>query len=210
MDPVPVVHGLTVGEYAQMANGEKWLNDGKQCQLKVITCLKYNHKMKYKLPVKPSPNLPGYLSVSLYPSLCFFEGTNISVGRGTIAPFEVIGSPETNFKGAFNFTPKSREGAKSPPFMNQKCYGLDLRKRDNWFREPFTFRYVIGMYNLYPDKSKFFLIGGNFFDKLCGTDEIRKMILSGKSEAEIKESYQSDLADFKAKRKKYLLYPDFE
>jgi len=209
VDPIPVVHGLTVGEYAQMVNGEGWLPDGKQCKLKVITCLDYTHKTKYDLPVKPSPNLPNYLAVSLYPSLCFFEGTNISVGRGTLGPFQMIGSPKTKFDGAFQFTPGNKSGATNPPFVHQACYGLDLRKKENWYKEAFTFQYVIDMYTLFQDKDEFFL-KNNFFDKLCGTDEIRKMIIAGKTEPEIKASYRADLLDYIAKRKKYLLYEDFE
>lgn len=204
VDPVPVVYGLTVGEYAQMANGEKWIGD-KKCDLQVITCLNYTHKMHYSLPVPPSPNLPNDQAVALYPSLCFFEGTNVSVGRGTGNPFQIIGSPYTKFDGAYTFTPQSTKGARNPPFLNQKCYGYDLSNENV---EGLTFKYLLDMYHLFSDKSNFFL-KGNFFDKLCGTDEIRKMIQDGKTEKEIKTFYHKELEEFKAKRKKYLLYEDF-
>ena len=210
VDPVPVVYGLTIGEYAQMVNGEKWLPGGMQSKLKVITCLHYDHKTKVELKVKPSPNLPNSLAVLLYPSLCFFEGTNISVGRGTNEPFQVMGSPKTKFPGAKEFTPESRPGAKNPPFVDQKCYGFPLNKSlDSYGNHPLTFQYVLDMYKIYPDKNDFFLKTG-FFDKLVGNDEIRKMIIEGKSEKEIRASYQKELENFKLKRKKYLLYKDFE
>lgn len=208
VDPIPVVHGLTVAEYAQMVNGEKWLGDGRVCSLTVIPCLNYHHKMRYSLPVKPSPNLPNDLAIALYPAICFFEGTNISMGRGTDLPFQVIGSPKTKFEGAYEFTPVSRPGAKTPPFLNEKCYGYDLTKEENR-RTGFLFQYVMDMYRLYSDKDDFFL-KNNFFDKLCGTDNIRKFITEGKSVMRIKESYQTELLIFKSKRKKYLLYKDFE
>ncbi|HWB62780.1 MAG TPA: DUF1343 domain-containing protein [Chitinophagales bacterium] len=209
VDPIPVVHGLTIGEYAQMVNGEKWLPGSAQCNLTVIGCLNYTHSMRWNLPVRPSPNLPDSLAVALYPSLCFFEGTNISVGRGTGAPFQVIGSPATKFKGAYQFTPQSMPGATQPPFLNKVCYGYDLRQPANRLKPPFSFQYVINMYKLYADKKDFFLKTG-FFDKLAGTDEVRKMIEAGKTDAEIKAWYAKDLQAYKAMRKKYLLYPDFE
>ena len=205
VDPIPVVYGLTIGEYAQMVNGEKWLPGGAQCKLKIISCLKYDHTAYFELPVKPSPNLPNLDAIFLYPKLCFFEGTNISVGRGTTRPFQIIGSPKTKFPGAYEFTPLSMPGAKEPPFLNQKCYGYELEPPT----EICCFHYVIQMYALYPDKDDFFL-KSNFFDKLAGTNEVRKMIVSGKTEEEIRASYQKDLEEFKVKRKKYLLYKDFE
>lgn len=210
VDPIPLVYGLTLSEYAQMVNGEKWLPEGIQCPLKVIPCLNYEHGLRFDLPVKPSPNLPNGLAIALYPSLCFFEGTNISVGRGTDAPFQLIGSPETKFDEAYEFAPESKPGAKNPPFLNQKCYGFDLRVKANLYQNgTFTWQYVIDMYHLYKNKDEFFL-KSNFFDKLAGTDEIRKMIVKGKTEKEIKASYQKDLEEYKVKRKKYLLYKDFE
>ena len=206
VDPVPVVYGMTIGEYAQMVNGEKWLPEGEQCKLKVIPCMHYEHSFTFSLPVKPSPNLPNSRAISSYPYLCFFEGTNISVGRGTNSPFQLYGSPKTKFSGAFEFTPASMPGAKDPPFLNQTCYGFEFYPNE---KDLTCFGLVIKMYNLYPDKTDFFL-KNNFFDKLAGTDEIRKMIIAGKTEREIRDFYQKDLEAFKAKRKKYLLYKDFE
>lgn len=205
VDPVPVVYGLTVGEYAKMVNGEKWLPGGIQCKLKIIGCEHYTHADKFSLPVKPSPNLPNQSAIALYPYLCFFEGTNISVGRGTNQPFQIIGSPKTKFEGAYEFTPESKPGAKEPPFLNQKCYGFELKPA----QKKTCFYYVLEMYKLYSDKESFFL-KSNFFDKLTGTDEIRKMIIAGKTEDEIKASYAKELEAFKVIRKKYLLYEDFE
>ena len=206
VDPIPVVYGLTIGEYAQMVNGEKWLPNGEQCKLKVISCLVYDHNFQFSLPVNPSPNLHNKAAVTLYPYLGFFEGTNVSVGRGTSSPFQVVGSPKTKYEGAHEFTPKSMPGAKDPPFLNQKCYGyypMPIDVRISIFSE------VLYMYKLYSDKDEFFL-KSNFFDKLAGTDEIRKMIIAGKTDEEIAAFYEKDLEAFKVKRKKYLLYKDFE
>ena len=205
VDPIPVVYGMTIGEYAQMVNGEKWLAGEAHCKLKVIPCLGYDHSATFTIPVNPSPNLRHPDAISLYPYLGFFEGTNISVGRGTDEPFRVIGSPKTRFKGAFEFTPQSMPGAKEPPFLNRVCYGYSLKPG-----KPIScFHYVLTMYKLYSDKDEFFL-KNNFFDKLAGTDEIRKMIVAGKNEHEIKAAYSEDLEAFKVKRNKYLLYKDFE
>jgi uncharacterized protein YbbC (DUF1343 family) len=176
-----------------------------QCTLMIIPCQNYDHSDRFSLPVKPSPNLPNADAIGLYPYLCFFEGTNISVGRGTEHPFQVIGSPKTKFEGAYEFTPESRPGAKEPPFLKQKCYGYYLKPA----KEESLFHYVLQMYKLNSDKEGFFL-KNNFFDKLAGTDEIRKMIIAGKTEDEIKASYAKELEAFKLKRKKYLLYKDFE
>ena len=205
VDPVPVVYGLTIGEYATMINGEKWLPNQGQCALMIIPCLNYEHSDRFSLPVKPSPNLPNESAIALYPYLCFFEGTSISVGRGTDLPFQVMGSPKTKFAGAYEFTPESRPGAKEPPLLNKKCYGFVLKPAT----EKTCFHYVLQMYDLDSDKDAFFL-KSNFFDKLAGTDEIRKMIIAGKSEEEIKASYAKELEVFKIIRQKYLLYKDFE
>lgn len=207
VDPIPVVHGLTVGEYAQMVNGEQWLPQGRQCALQVIPCANYTHAMRYTLPVKPSPNLPNAQSIYLYPSICFFEGTDISVARGTTFPFQAVGAPSVTLK-TFSFTPQSVEGAKSPPHLNKVCYGLDLRKADST-RPGLDLSYLISMYKHYPDTAKFFLSNG-FFDKLAGTASLRKQIIQGVPEADIKKSWQPALNTYKAKRKKYLLYPDYE
>lgn len=206
VDPIPVVHGLTVAEYAQMVNGEGWLGEGKKCKLLYVQCVNYTHKTKYELPIKPSPNLPNAQAVLLYPSLCFLEGTNTSLGRGTDKPFQIMGAPGLK-EGDYTFTPKSVPGAKNPPLLNKECKGYDLSTAP--VVPMLTLRYLLMMYNAYPDKSKFFL-SNNFIDKLAGTDELRKQILAGKTEKEIKETWQPALTEYKAKRKKYLLYPDFE
>lgn len=199
MHPIPVVHGLTVAELAQMINGEKWIP--KPCQLTIVKCKNYTHLSTYSLPVKPSPNLPNDLSIALYPSLCLFEGTNISVGRGTQFPFQVIGSPDSTI-GQFFFTPQSIEGmAKNPMHEGKKCYGVDLR-----FMKPvraFTLKYVIDFYQRSSDKDKFFT---NFFDKLIGNKLVIKQIKEGLSETEIKKTWQTDLEKYKLLRKKYMLY----
>lgn len=204
--PIPVVHGLTVGEYAQMVNGERWLPNGMQCSLTVIKCLNYDHTKRYSLPVKPSPNLPNDVAIYLYPSICFFEGTDVSVARGTDFPFQAIGSPNSMLKN-FSFTPQSKPGAKSPPHLGKVCYGLDLRNTTT--QEPgIQLIFLIKMLASYKDKTAFFL-PNNFFDKLAGNDELRKQLLAGMSEEQIKTTWQKDLEAYKQIRKKYLLYPDF-
>ncbi|MBK8657639.1 MAG: DUF1343 domain-containing protein [Bacteroidetes bacterium] len=207
VDAIPVVHGLTVGEYAQMVNGEGWLKDGMRCKLTVISCDNYSHKMRYSLPVKPSPNLPNDLAVYLYPSLCYFEGTDVSVGRGTNYPFQLFGSPNFAVRN-FSFVPKSMEGAKNPPHMNKVCFGVDLH-RSGYSAPGIQLNHLLYAFKNFSDTSKFFL-HNNFFDKLWGTDKVRKMIVEGKSEEYIKLSWQSELQLYKKLRKKYLLYPDFE
>jgi uncharacterized protein YbbC (DUF1343 family) len=208
MHPIPIVHGLTIGELAKMINGEKWLEGGKECRLTVIPCENYHHNETYKLIEKPSPNLPNMNAIYLYPSLCLFEGTIVSVGRGTDKPFQIIGYPEYPVKN-FSFTPKSVEGAKSPPYMNKQCYGLDLKNFDRDYfiqRRSIDLSWLIGMYAKSADKAKFF---NSFFDKLAGTDELRKQIEAGKPENEIRESWSTDLKMYLEKRKKYLLYKDY-
>jgi uncharacterized protein YbbC (DUF1343 family) len=202
MHPIPVVHGLTVGELAQMINGEGWLSNQIKCELKVIPIQNWDHQKNYSLPIKPSPNLPNDLSIRLYPSLCFFEGTEISVGRGTLFPFQVFGYPDSKF-GSFSFTPKSIEGmSKNPPHQNKICFGRDLRNQS--LSHQFTLEYLIEAFHLSGQKEKFF---NNFFDKLAGTDQLRKDILSGKSEEEIVNSWKTDTEQYKEQRKKYLIYP---
>lgn len=207
IDPIPVVHGLTLGEYAQMVNGEKWLESGKPCNLKVVTCLNYTHQMRYDLPVKPSPNLPNNIAIYNYPSICYFEGTNVSVGRGTDHPFQVIGSPDVTVR-SFSFTPESRPGAKAPPHLKKVCFGWDLR-RVNYTKPGINLQYLINAYRSYSDTAKFFL-PTNFFDKLAGTGELRQQLMAGKTETEIKAGWQNDLDEYRKRRKKYLLYRDFE
>jgi len=201
MHPIPVVHGLTVGELAQMINGEGWLNKGIKADIQVIKTKNWDHSLGYSLPVKPSPNLPNDLSIRLYPSLCFFEGTDISVGRGTYFPFQVYGAPDKKY-GNFTFTPKSINGmSKNPPHENELCYGQDLREEPLSHR--FTLSHLLDMYNKSGKGAAFF---NNFFDKLAGTDQLRKDIIAGKTEAQIRNSWQSDLEAYKTMREKYLLY----
>ncbi|CAN5842410.1 DUF1343 domain-containing protein [soil metagenome] len=204
MHPIPVVHGLTVGELANMINGEKWLAGGNKADVQVIPCQDYTHNSRYSLPVKPSPNLPNDLSITLYPSLCFFEGTNVSVGRGTYTPFQIIGSPIYK-KTEFTFVPKSIKGMSSqPPHENQVCYGLDLT--DPAKATPFTLKYLIEFYQNSSNKGKFF---NAFFPKLAGNHSLQQQIISGKSEAEIRKTWEPALSEYRTLRKRYLLYPDF-
>jgi uncharacterized protein YbbC (DUF1343 family) len=205
VDKIPIFHGLTIGEYAQMVKGEKWIADSDSLNMMIIKCSNYNHKTAYKLPVKPSPNLPNAKAIELYPSLCLFEGTNISVGRGTNFPFQIIGSPYfDSTKTKFSFVPKSKAGATNPFMLNKKCYGFDLRKKNP---KGLNLSYVMSMYQGFADKSKFFLTNG-FFDKLAGTDKLRLQIIKGVSEHEIRKSWEADLEQYKIMRKKYLLYED--
>lgn len=203
---IAMVHGLTIGELAQMINGELWLEDGRQCDVTVIPVRNWDHSMKYELPVIPSPSLPNYQSVRLYPSLCLFEGTEISVGRGTDFPFQVVGYDSPVY-GDFKYQPTEKAGmVKHVEGKGKTMYGVDLRAVED---DKFTLKYVLDFYNKMPDKSKFFT-RADFFDKLAGTDELRKQILAGLSEEEIRKSWESDLKAYKQMRKKYLLYPDFE
>jgi uncharacterized protein YbbC (DUF1343 family) len=210
MNPIPIVHGLTVGEYAKMLNGENWLKDSMKCSITIISCLNYEHSDFYNLPVKPSPNLPNMTAVYLYPSLCLFEGTIISVGRGTPFPFQVAGYPGFN-DGDFSFTPVSIDRvAKNPPYENKECRGFDLREFGEEYVKNYKGLYLFwvkAFYDSAPDKTKFFT---DFFNKLAGTDQLQKQIKEGWNEAQIKESWQADLTKYKLMRKKYLLYKDFE
>lgn len=209
LHPVPVVHGMTVGEYAYMINEEKWLEGGKKCDLTVIECKDYDHSTLYQLPINPSPNLPTMAAVYLYPSLCFFEGTVISVGRGTDKPFQVVGHPKLK-DAPYKFTPQSRTGAKNPKYIGQLCYGYDLTNFGNDFiRDSGTIYlfWLIDLYNRYHNKTEFF---NSYFDKLAGTDHLKKQIIAGSTEEEIRKSWKTDIEQFKIIRKKYLLYSDFE
>ncbi len=204
---IAMIHGLTVGELAGMINGEGWLDNGKKCDLTVIPVKNYDHSMKYKLPVIPSPSLPNYTSIRLYMSLCLFEGTDFSVGRGTDWPFQVVGYPDPRL-GRFAFTPGVRPGmAAHVEQQGNLCYGLDLRNIDAE-SEKFTLNYLIDFYNASGLKDKFFA-RPEFFDKLAGTDQLRKQILAGMTEKQIRDSWKADLAAYKILRKKYLMYPDF-
>lgn len=210
MQCIPIVHGMTVGEYANMLNGESWLQHKVQCQLTVIPCKNYTHKMLYSLPIAPSPNLQSPSAVLLYPSLCLFEGTDVSVGRGTKTPFEVWGHP--NFKdNGFSFTPQSVQGAKKPPHLGKTCYGanlhlppIDILKIN---KNKLNLEYLMNAYSLCKDTTKFF---NPFFEKLAGNQLLRKQIMQKISEERIRKSWQKDLDKFKIIRKKYLLYEDFE
>ena len=200
MHPIPVLHGMTIGEYAKMINGEKWLKNGIQCKISVIQCSSYSRKMQYSLPVKPSPNLPNDQSVNLYPSLCLFEGTNVSVGRGTEKQFQVYGSPFLP-KNNFSFTPIPNFGAKEPAYKNQVCYGEDLTNISKISK--LELKWIIKAYNETTDKSTFF---NPFFTKLAGTKTLQQQIEAGLSEKEIRKTWEKGLKDFMKMRKKYLIY----
>ena len=205
---VPVVHGMTVGEYAQMVNGEGWLKNNIKCDLKIIKCGNYNHSIYYELPVKPSPNLPNMRSIYLYPSLCFFEGTNVSVGRGTGKQFQIIGMPGFP-NGKYTFTPVPKPGAKYPKHENILCTGFDFSETPlNILRNKnkLEIKYLLDFYKNCPDQNDFFL-KNNFFDKLAGGKTFRQQIMAGKTEDEIRESWKPGLEVFKKMRAKYLLYP---
>ena len=215
MFPLPMAHGLTVGEFAQMANGEGWLTNGVKCKLRIIKVGNYKHDMPYTLPVSPSPNLNTQQSILLYPSTCLFEGTYLNHGRGTYFPFTVLGSPELKGIYEFSYTPVSIKGmAETPLHMNQVCYGLDLRNYDtNLLREKgqINIQWMIELYNKYPYKEKFFdsklSKEMGTIERLVGVSEFREQIVSGKSEKEIRASWEPGLSQYKEMRKKYLLYP---
>lgn len=200
MHPIPVLHGMTIGEYAKMINGEKWLNNGIQCDLTVIECLNYDRNKPYSLPVKPSPNLPNDKSINLYASLCFFEGTNVSVGRGTDKQFQIFGSPFLKNMD-YSFTPKPNLGAKDPLHNGKVCYGRDLSEVENVNR--LELKWLIEAYQNTQDKTKFF---NNFFIKLAGTSKLQQQIEQGLSEVEIRKSWEKDLEAFRKTRDKYLIY----
>ncbi|MFI0426822.1 MAG: exo-beta-N-acetylmuramidase NamZ domain-containing protein [Flavobacterium sp.] len=202
MHEIPVLHGMTIGEYAKMINGEKWLKDSLQCDLKIAPCLNYSHDMKYSLPVKPSPNLPNDQSINLYASLCFFEGTNVSLGRGTEKQFQIYGSPflpESEFD--FSFTPKPNFGAKDPVHNGKLCFGEDLTEIRKVHR--LELKWLLKAYENTADKTVFF---NDFFTKLAGTKKLREQIEDGITEKEIRKTWQEGLEQFKEVRKKYLIY----
>lgn len=215
MFPIPITHGMTIGELAQLYNGEGWLENKAKCAVTIIPVANYSHDMEYVLPVAPSPNLNTQQSILLYPSLCLFEGTIISQGRGTYFPFSVLGNPDLKGKYEFSFIPKSIKGmAETPLHQDKACYGLDLRKYDVFeFRKTgqINLKWLIELYNAYPFKEKFFDFRqskqmGNF-DKLAGTTQLKEQIIAGKLESEIRASWEPGLSDFKKLREKYLLYP---
>ena len=204
--PITTVHGMTMGEIARMTNGEGWLKGGKKIKLTVIPCKNYTHQTRYELPIAPSPNLPNMLSIYLYPSTCYFEGTPVSLGRGTDWPFQVYGHPD--MKGySFSFTPTSRPGAKTPPQQDKLCHGVDLHSlnAEDVIAKGMNLEYVIDAYRNLNIGDKFFT---PFFDKLAGRTYIREMIQAGKSASEIRARWQDDVAKFKKQRRPYLLYPE--
>ena len=205
VDPIPVLHGLTVGELACMINGEGWLATGKNsCNLQVVTMKNWSHGDPYRLPVKPSPNLPNDQAVRLYPSLCFFEGTNMSVGRGTLFPFQVIGRPGNQY-GTFSFTPDSIQGMDSNPMHKGiACYGVDLR--EYVFEGGLSLRFVMDFYQKSGYNEKEFFARSRHFDLLAGSDALRIQIVRRWSEEEIRQSWQKDLYEYKIIREKYLIY----
>lgn len=204
--PIPIVHGMTLGELALMVNGEHWLPNHHKCPLTVVKCLDYTHQTKYRLPIAPSPNLPNMKSIYLYPSLCYFEATPVSVGRGTTLPFQIYGHPD--MKGyPYAFTPISKPGAKNPPLLNEHCFGKNLStlSESAIYKKGIDLSYLIDAYKKLNMKDKFFT---SFFEKLVGVDYVRKMIEEGKTATEIKAKWQNDVKKFKKQRKPYLLYAE--
>ena len=201
MHPIPIVHGLTVGELAQMINGEGWLEGKRKCELEIIKLKNYTHQTPYTLPIKPSPNLPNQQSVLLYPSTCLFEGTALSVGRGTQHPFEWIGHPDLKNQ-PFQFTPISIEGmAKKPPHENEVCFGIDLSTEKTG--KEISLKYLIQFYNQFADKEEFFI---PYFDKLVGTKQLKEQIKMGMTERQIKATWKKELDRYRNLRKRYLIY----
>jgi uncharacterized protein YbbC (DUF1343 family) len=198
MHSIPIVHGMTIGEYAKMITGEKWI--AEDCDLTVIKMENYSHNTNYDLPIKPSPNLPNARSVNLYPSLCLFEGTTISIGRGTDYPFQHFGAPY--LKSNYSFIPKSGEGSKYPKHEDIMCFGTDLRFQEDYLTT-INLNWIIEAYKQCSEKEAFF---NNFFNTLAGTDKLKKQIIAGKTAREIKASWQEGLDEFKKIRKKYLIY----
>ena len=209
LHPVPIAHGMTIGEYAKMVNGQGWLANGRSCNLTVIKMENYDHNTFYTLPIKPSPNLPNMSSIYLYPSLCLFEGTPISIGRGTSTPFQVIGHPLLK-SAAYSFTPQSMSGAKSPRLEGVECKGYNLSNFETTYTKDqgrINLSWLIDIYNIYPEKKGFFT---KMFLLLSGTDQLKEQLEKGVSEEEIYRSWQKGLSEFKVIRKQYLLYKDFE
>jgi len=204
MHPIPIVHGMTIGEYAKMINYEGWLTNSIKADLTVIPIKNYNHYLPYSLPIKPSPNLPNDIAINLYPSLCFFEGTNVSVGRGTDKQFQIYGSPFLKSKTAnYSFTPQSNTGAKYPKHQGQQSTGFDLSNTEKLSK--INLQYLIDAYLATPDKNDFFIKNG-FFTKLAGTKKLQQQIESGLTESQIKATWKEGLETFKLIRAKYLIY----
>lgn len=209
VDPIPILHGLTVGELAQMINGEGWFKStSKKCRMQVVSILNWKHGDPYWLPVKPSPNLPNDQAIRLFPSLCFFEATSFSIGRGTYFPFQVIGYPDEKY-GSFSFTPKPLPGFDTNPLQkNKQCYGVDLREYP--FKGGLSLQFFLDFYNKAGNDQAFFFSRPEWFDLLAGTKELRRQIILGMSEEEIRATWQQELSEYKIMRKKYLLYPDYK
>ena len=206
LDPLPICHGLTVGELAKMLNGEKWLAQGRRCRLTVVpVAAGYTHATPYVLPVRPSPNLPTARAVALYPSICLFEGTDVSVGRGTATPFEVVGAPTQPTTRPYAFVPAPNAGSPSPPQNGKRCFGVNLHDSAAIKLRGFSVQYLLDFYQQSTDKAHFF---GKYFEELSGTDALRAQVMAGKSEAEIRASWEPGLRKFRAIRRKYLLYPE--
>lgn len=208
LHPVPVVHGMTIAEYAKMVNSEGWLKDSLHCNLKYITVKGYDHTMYYQLPVRPSPNLPDMKSIYLYPTICLLEGTKLSIGRGTEKPFQLVGYP--TLKGDISFTPKSLPGfSLNPPLRDTLCYGYDLGNEAESVKKSgkLYLSFILKIYNEMPDKSGFFI---SSFNILAGNSKLKEQIIKGVSEEDIRKSWQPALDNYKTIRKKYLLYKDFE
>jgi len=205
INPIPLLHGCTIGELAQMFNGEKWLNNGLQCKLTVIPVKNYRHSSEVHISIAPSPNLPNDQAIALYPSLCLFEGTNVSVGRGTDLQFQVAGTNVIGL-GDYQFTPVPKPGAMDPPLKNQLCYGFDLSQLDVKGMG-LSLKYLFYFFDQTGKKESFFT-SPSFFDKLAGTDQLRLQMLAGKTEEEIRASWKLDLDKYKKMRKKYLIYPN--
>jgi uncharacterized protein YbbC (DUF1343 family) len=208
---IPIVHGMTIGEYALMVNGEGWLQDGMTCDLKVIPVENYTHSTTYELPIPPSPNLPNMHAIYLYSSLCLFEGTDISLGRGTSKPFQVYGHPDfSQDHFQYVFTPKSVTAAPNPPHLNAVCHGIDLSNMDIrqlMIKDQIDLDYIISAYHHFPDKENFF---NSFFEKLAGTKQLSQQIIDGLTAEDIRASWQDGLNAFSKIRTKYLLYPDVD
>lgn len=202
MHPIPVVHGMTIGEYAKMINGEGWLQNRGLCDLSVITMKQYTHQIAYSLPIKPSPNLPNDTAINLYPSLCFFEGTFVSAGRGTELQFQVFGAPSfSSEKYPFSFTPQANEGAKYPKFKGEECHGMDLRKVEKLHQ--LNLDWLIDAYASSTQKETFFI---PFFTKLAGTEKLQQQIEAGLTSEEIRETWAAGLEKYNQMRQPYLLY----
>ena len=204
--PIPVVHGMTLGELALMANGEGWLREGRKAKLEVVSCENYTHATRYRLPIAPSPNLRTMLAIYLYPATCYFEATPVSLGRGTDMPFEVYGHPDMKNR-SFEFTPRSVAGAKNPPQLDNLCHGVDLRgiSEEEAIARGVDLTYLIDAYRDLNIGDKFF---NSFFEKLIGRGDIRTMIEQGMSAEEIKATWANDVENFRKQRRPYLLYAE--